>query len=145
MRLCCSEGGIVGIERARGRTSKRAGPGRWAPSQPCRLCVASDEGRYRPLISAKGNHRPGLVSVCHNAGVAALRYPTATELRAYVIQSTDALDRRRFITDELAGWPSATNSRAGARSTVSRMDEPNPVCAVAVAGILSGLAWRSGV
>ena len=91
VRLCCSEGGIVGIERARANLEGGQGPAGGRRAQPCRLCVASDEGRYRLLISAKGNHRPGLVSVCHNADVAALRYPTATELRAYVIQSTDAL------------------------------------------------------
>jgi len=34
----------------------------------------------------------GLVSVCENVDVATLRYPTATELRVYVIQSTDGLD-----------------------------------------------------
>jgi hypothetical protein len=52
-------------------------------------------------ISAKGNHRPigGRVSVCENVELATFHYPTARELRVYVIQSTPGLDRRRLITD----------------------------------------------
>jgi hypothetical protein len=38
-------------------------------------------------------------SVCDNVDVATFRYPTATELRVYVIQSTYGLDHRRFIID----------------------------------------------
>ncbi len=38
-------------------------------------------------------------------------FPTATELRVYLIQSTYGLDHRRFITDEKAGLSSATSSR----------------------------------
>ena len=55
----------------------------------------------RPLISAKSNHRPirGLVSVGDNVDVATFRYPMATELRVYVIQSTYGLDDRWFIND----------------------------------------------
>jgi hypothetical protein len=38
--------------------------------------------------------------VCDNVDVVAtLRYPMATELRVYVIQSTYGLNDRRFITD----------------------------------------------
>ena len=38
-------------------------------------------------ISAKSNHRPigGLVSVCENVELATFHYPTARELRVYVI------------------------------------------------------------
>jgi hypothetical protein len=41
----------------------------------------------------------GLVSVCDNVDIATFGYPTATELRVYVIQSTHGLDDRWFITD----------------------------------------------
>ena len=53
------------------------------------------------VAGATSNHRPigGLVSVCDNVDVATFRYPTATELRVYVIQSTHGHDDRWFITD----------------------------------------------
>ena len=48
-------------------------------------------------VVAWGGEQPrpigGLVSVCDNVDVATFRYPTATELRVYVIQSTQGLDR----------------------------------------------------
>jgi hypothetical protein len=53
------------------------------------------------VAAATSNHRPigGLVSVCDNVDVATFRCPTATELRVYVIRSTDGRDDRWFITD----------------------------------------------
>jgi hypothetical protein len=52
--------------------------------------------------------------VCDNVDVATLRYSTATELRVYVIGSTDGPDDRRFIIDV-----PAHGVRLSARRTVT--------------------------
>ena len=104
------------------------------------LCVGSDGGRQRPLISANSNHRPigGLVAVCDNVDVATLRYSTTTELRVDVIASTDGLDDRRFIIDVPAhGAPIYT-----AETTTQAADDDAAGC-VGVARHRLGSALRA--
>ena len=125
-------------------------------SPPGGLCVGSDGGRQRPLISARATHRPigGLVTVCDKVDVATIRCSTATEPRVDVIAPTDGLDDRRSVIDlpahgapvytaddDHAGCRRRRGGLRGSRSASSRLCAPNLSSATRV---VSGSAIASG-
>jgi hypothetical protein len=95
--------------------------------------------------------------MCDNVDVATLRYCTATELRVYVIASTDGLDDRRLIIDVPAhGAPiyTADNDQAGcrrrrgglrgSRSASARLCAPSlssATCVASSSSMASGTPW----